>query len=160
MIITAVRSANRSNPQPIELNVQYPTAVLPAVGRTTLAAICAPPIFQVNRCGTSENTSWTNTTAPAIPTSWIAAAPATQPPEAAAIADRTPPKPGRRLMTPIAMTTSTTAAMPPRISFFLMSPEGGDCERLSDPAPDSSRPPAAGTSRSLRVGHMIVSDHL
>jgi hypothetical protein len=55
-------------------------------------------------------------------------------------------------MIPTATTTSTPAATPPRISFFLMSPEGADRECPSDPTPDSSRPLAAGTSGSPRIG--------
>jgi hypothetical protein len=64
--------------------------VLLAIGKTEFAARCAPPIRQVNLCGSSENTSCTNTTAPATPTNWIPAAANTQAGDALPIADRTP----------------------------------------------------------------------
>jgi Transposase len=80
------------------------------------------PIFQVSRCGSSANTSCTNTTAPTIPANWTAAAPTTQPGDAPAIAERTPFRPGSSAISPTATVTNTTTAIPPRISLCLTSP--------------------------------------
>jgi hypothetical protein len=95
------------------------TNVPPPVGRTAFAACIAPPIFQVNRCGSAENTRWTKMIAPAVPTIWIPAAVSTQPGDALPIAERTPLKPGSRPTTPITTATRTARTSPPRISLRL-----------------------------------------